>query len=77
VGDPQAVAQLQRAAADLERTGEVEDLAEAATDLADHHRSRGEDGLAERYDVMAEQAARGPGGTRQTSTTRLTSTLPS
>ncbi len=76
VGDPQAAAQLQRAAADLERTGEVEDLAEAATDLADHHRSRGEHGPAERYDAIAQQAARGPGGTRQASSTRLTSTLP-
>ena len=34
LGDPQAAAHLQAAAAELERSGQVEDLAEAAADLA-------------------------------------------
>jgi len=76
LGDAAAAAQLQRVVADLERSGEVEDLAEAAADLADHHRSRGEHSLAERYTSVAQQAARGLGGNRQASSTRLPSTLP-
>jgi transcriptional regulator with XRE-family HTH domain len=37
LGDPQAAAHLQAAAAELQRSGQVEDLAEAAADLAHYH----------------------------------------
>jgi transcriptional regulator with XRE-family HTH domain len=48
-----AVTQLHAAVVRLEQAGEAEELAEAATDLAEYHRTRGEGELAERYARLA------------------------
>ena len=57
--DPQAAAtQLQAVVAELERSDELEDLVEAATDLAHYHGSRGDRELAERVGGVADRASR-------------------